>query len=277
MYANSADTSWYPALLFARGRRVGATVGYAHFNGSTPHSSLLMDVAAGDLDFVEVMQFGVLKTAEWYELLDAGFRITGIAGSDFPVQLNRSKTWPRWIPLLGPERTLVKTRASADPYTAWAAGIRQGNVVVSNGPLVEIESDGAQTTVTAHASFYRPLVRLEIVRNGEVLASVPGDGKARLSVSARLRDGESCWVAARVTARKQEDEPEIQAHTNPLYFPRAGKPFVNRQARQALAAKWKAQLDWYRSGPLVFHDDAARSEFFARGEKALTILTTPPE
>ena len=276
MYANSPDTSTYPALLFARGRQLGATVGFAHFDGSTPHSTMLMDLAGGSLDFVEVFQFGVLKTAEWYELLNAGFRATGIAGSDFPVPLNRTREWPRWIPLLGPERTLVKARPQPDPYTAWAAGVKAGNAIVTNGPLVEITAGPAGSAATATAAFYRPLEQLEIVRNGQVIASAPGDGKrTRLSVSASLPAGESCWVAARVRARKEEGEPEIQAHTNPLYFLRGGKAVDAGGARRTLAAKWKAELDWYRTGPLEFRTDAARREFFARGEKALAILSSP--
>src|SRR5258708_17039966 len=43
------------------------------------------------IDFIEVFQFGVLKTEAWYELLNAGFQVTGVAGSDFPVPLNRSE------------------------------------------------------------------------------------------------------------------------------------------------------------------------------------------
>ena len=39
----------------------------------------------GGVDFVEVFQFGELKSDPWYELLNAGFRVTGIAGSDFPA------------------------------------------------------------------------------------------------------------------------------------------------------------------------------------------------
>ena len=271
MYGNSRDTSWYPLRLFEAGRRAGALVGYAHFNGSTPHSTLLLDITRG-LDFVEVFQFGVLKTAEWYELLNAGFRVTGIAGSDFPVPLNRSKMWPRWIPLLGPERTLVKAAPTPDPYTAWAAGVKAGKAIVTNGALVELSANGS--TVTATAAFYRPLLRLEIVRNGVVIASAAGDERhKRLSLKATLSDNETCWVAARVTAQKLADEPDIQAHTNPIYL--AGRnPVPVPEARRGLAMRWKAELDWYRSGPLEFASEALRHKFFQDGEQALKILSS---
>jgi hypothetical protein len=276
MYANSPEAYPYPAILFAKGRGVGATVGYAHFQGSMPHSTLLMDLALGNIDFVEVLQFGVLKTAEWYELLNAGLRVTGIAGSDFPVPMGRYREWPRWLPLLGPERTLVKARAAGSPYEAWAAGVRSGNVTVTNGPLVEIHLDKTGATASASASFYRPLQKLEIVRNGAVAASVPGDGKQlRLTASLRLPEGESSWVAARVVAAKKEGEPEIQGHTNPAYALRNGKPVMLPGARQALAARWAAELDWYRAADLAFPSEAARQEFYRDAARALDELRRP--
>ena len=276
MYANSPEAYPYPAVLFAGGRRVSATVGYAHFNGAMPHSTLLMDLALGKIDFVEVFQFGVLKTAEWYELLNAGLRVTGIAGSDFPGPLMRFREWPRWLPLLGPERTLVKARATGSPYEAWAAGVRSGNVTVTNGPLVEIEVDAAGSVARASASFYRPLEQLEIVRNGVVEASVPGDGKqARLAATLRLPGGESSWVAARAVAKKQAGEPEIQGHTNPAYALCNGKAVMLRAAREALATRWAAEVEWYRSADLAFPGERERQEFFREAGRALDELRRP--
>ncbi len=115
---------------------MGATVGFAHFSGSMPHSTLLMDLTNGSIDFLEVFQFGKLWTAEWYELLNAGLTATGVAGSDFPVYLNqlaRSKSGVRWLPRLGPERALVRAKAGQSAIEAWADGVRKGEVVVTNG------------------------------------------------------------------------------------------------------------------------------------------------
>jgi hypothetical protein len=276
MYANAPEAYPFPAVLFRRGREVGATVGYAHFRGSMPHSTLLMDLALGNIDFVEAFQFGRLWTQEWYELLNAGLRVTGIAGSDFPVYLNRLRPWPRWLPLLGPERALVKARPGESAYQAWAAGVRSGSVVITNGPLVEIEWDEASSTVSASAEFLRPLERLEIVRNGEVLAATPGDGKkTRLAASARVDGAASCWLAARASARREEGEPEIQAHTNPVYVVRNGRPILVRAAREAVAARWAAEVEWYKGANLPFAGEAQRREFFAMAEKALEILKQP--
>jgi hypothetical protein len=276
MYANAPEVWPYPGVLFPRGRQLGATVGYAHFQGSMPHSTLLMDLALGKIDFVEVFQFGVLKTAEWYELLNAGFPVTGIAGSDFPGPLGRQRPWPRWIPLLGPERTLVKSQASGSPYQAWAEGVRKGNVVVTNGPLVEITVDTRSATAIATASFFRPIEKLEIVRNGQAIATAPGDGKrTSLTLTAPVDASNSCWVAAHVWAQRLPGEPEIQGHTNPVYVLKDGRPVLVRAARKALAERWEAEVEWYRKTQLVFGADNRTQEFFADAKRAQEQLSRP--
>lgn len=270
MYANSPELPVYPHVLFGLGKKVGATVGFAHFDGSMPHSTLLMDVALGALDFVEVFQFGVLKTEPWYALLNAGFRVHGIAGSDFPGSLTRTdpKTHSRAIPLLGPERYLVKAGGAGSAYEQWAAGIRRGEGLVTNGPLVELTVRGNE--LHAAAKFYRPLQSLEIVANGKVIARSSGTAlTVQLSVVGPV------WVAARASAGP--DFPgaatEIQAHTNPVFLAWDGKPPLP-EARRALAARWQAEMDYYRSAPaLVFPTPAVREQFFADAAKALAVLS----
>src|SRR6266581_1509599 len=51
--SNGAELYPFPSAVFDQGRRAGATVGYAHFNGSAPHSTLLMDLTLSRLDFIE--------------------------------------------------------------------------------------------------------------------------------------------------------------------------------------------------------------------------------
>lgn len=272
MYANTPEIWPYPGVLFQRGRELGATVGYAHFQGSMPHSTLLMELALGRIDFLEVFQFGVLKTDAWYELLNAGLRATGIAGSDFPVPFGRMKPWPRWLPLLGPERTLVKAHATGSPYQAWAQGIREGKVVVTNGPLVEIQVAGRK--VTATASFFRPIEKLEIVQNGRPIVSLNGNGKRKsITLTADIDSDESSWVAARVTAQRLPGEPEIQGHTNPVYILKDGRPVTETASRKIVADRWRTELDWYRNAALNFGTDIHKSAFFADADRALAQLS----
>lgn len=282
VYANSPEAYPFPLVLFERGRKLGATVGYAHFDGSQKNSALLMDVALGSIDFVEVLQFGVLKAEPWYELLNAGFRVTGVAGSDFPVSLNRTP-WPRELPLLGPERTLVRADAGASSaYEAWSAGVRAGQVVVSNGPLLELTVNGKgpgavlESTGTlegeASASFHRSLESLEIIVNGKIAARLDASGQRTARLPFRIPVQESCWVAARVTSPSLEGEPVIQAHANPVYVLRDGQPVAADNARERLRARWEAQAAYYRSRDLVFSNDQQRAELIAKVDQALEVL-----
>jgi len=267
MYANTPESWPYPSLLFAEGRKAGGTVGYAHFFQKPQHSTIYMDAALGNIDFVEVFQFGVLKTDAWYELLNAGIRVTGIAGSDFPVNLGRMRPWPNWLPLLGPERAVVKGRPGENSWETWARGVREGRVMVSNGPIVELDLDPNTGAATASAAFYRSLEALEIVRNGEVIASSRGP-----RVETRVDQAESCWVAARVRAETFPGEPVIQAHTNPVYLLKDGKPVAVPSARRSLSAKWQEELAYYRGAGIDFGGAQRRREFFEQAERALSRL-----
>ncbi len=274
-YANTAQAFPNPMVLFAQGRRLGALTGFAHFYGSQPNSTLLMNLVHDTIDFVEVFQFGVLKTAEWYELLNAGFQVVGLAGSDFPANLSRFPDWPRALPLLGPERALVRAQPGEFAYSAWAEGVRRGEVLLTNGPLLEFSSNGHHSGArvdwtgdshevrgTATAVYSRPIVAIEIVRNGEVVAVGGGDGVAEeLTLEFRVELQESAWLAARVTAQTLEGEPLIQAHTNPIYFHHAGEAVRVESARTALLERWSNEAMYYRSGSLEFPDENSLQEF----------------
>ncbi|MEX2261487.1 MAG: CehA/McbA family metallohydrolase [Bryobacteraceae bacterium] len=276
VYANTPEAYPFPYLLFQEGRKLGATTGYAHFNGSQKHSTLLMDLALGSVDFIEVHQFGVLKTREWYQLLNAGLRVTGIAGSDFPVPFGRFKPWPRAFPLLGPERTLVKSPPGESAYEAWAAGVRSGKAVVSNGPLLDfsVKDTGTGAEGTAAAWFHRRIEKIEIVRNGQVVASRAGNATT-LTLPFRVDAAESSWIAARAYAPHKEGEPEIVAHTNPVYLLREGKPVYVAEDREAVAKLWQAEMEYYRSSALTFANDGQRRELLSKTEEAARILAAP--
>jgi hypothetical protein len=262
-----------------------------------PHSTLPLDLALGGVDFIEVFQFGELRADRWYELLNAGFRVTGIAGSDFPANLPRSRPWPRAVPLLGPERTLVKaeTAGGDDPersaYDAWVEGVRRGAVVVSNGPLLDLAVDGrgpgAIVDLTgksgpiageARGVWHRPLEALEVIANGRVVKSIEGDGRrTELRLPFTLPETESVWVAARVRARREGNEPVIQAHSNPVYLLRDRRPVHDRAARRAVAERWRRDVDYYRGGELIFADPQQRKELLSRLDEATRVLERDPE
>ncbi|MGE3822277.1 MAG: CehA/McbA family metallohydrolase [Isosphaeraceae bacterium] len=293
VYANSPEAYPFPSVLFRSGRELGATVGFAHFDGSMEHSALPMDLALGNLDFIEVFQFGVLKSEPWYEVLNAGFRVTGVAGSDFPAFLPRMKPYPRAIPLLGPERTLARVEGAVEgsAYELWAEAVRRGRVVVSNGPILELTVDGKEpgstldwkegstvVEVKAEAWFSRPIEGLEVVANGKVVAAQRGDGEARrIALSAKVPLTESTWIAARVRGEKAEGEPDRQAHANPVYVLKDGVPAYVPEARAAILRRWLRDVDYYKGDALAFAKPEHRQELMEKLEETTRILSRPPE
>ncbi len=113
--------------------------------------------------------------------------------------------------------------------------------------------------------------------NGRVVAERRGDGVAtHLTLPFRMDIAESSWAAARVQAQSREGEPDIRAHTNAIYFDRAGRPTFVPQDREALARAWEAHVAWYKNAGLVFLDESQRRELFSKMDAALAILRAEP-
>ena len=289
MYSNTPWAWPIPPVYFKEGHDAGAIVGFAHFHGSLPHSQLLLNLALNKLDFVEMLQYGWIKTKGWYQLLNAGLRVTGTAGCDFPDPHNHFNPWPRHLPLLGPERTMVKANPGESAYEAWASGIRHGAVVISNGPLLEFEVNGGtsgrilrwsgesqEIDASATAVFYRPIVKVEMVVNGKVMAVVEGDGQQReLTLPFKTNLTESSWIAARAKSVSYPGEPEIWAHANPVYVLKNGKPVYIKRDRDALRERWAQEVEYYKTGGLQFEKQSQREELMRLAEETLRSLEGP--
>jgi hypothetical protein len=165
--------------------------------------------------------------------------------------------------------------------------------VVSNGPLLDFLVDGQGPGAVlawqgdsrlirgeARASFHRPLELLEIVVNGRVAATLAGDGRQKtLHLPFEIPVNESVWVAARVRGQRvaSANEPQIQAHANPVYALRDRRPVHVKAAREAIATRWKRELDYYRGTDLTFADPNHRRELEDTLERATRILEGEPQ
>ncbi len=118
--------NYYDTVFKLLHQQQGALVGYAHFswNGCELLRGLPWNITTGEIDFVELLQFGKINTLNYYDYLNLGFRLTAAAGSDVP-----------WGATLGEVRTFVYT---GDTFSAdnWFAGLKAGNSFVSNGPVL---------------------------------------------------------------------------------------------------------------------------------------------
>lgn len=222
---------YYYDRTFDRVHELGGLTGYAHqgvlFHG---YRGLTLDVLAGKVDFMEILQFcsnvePPLHVEHYYHFLDLGFRLTATAGSDFPWCGRENG------PQIGNVRFYTYIDGELD-FESWKESIRAGHTFVSSGPIVELTVDGripgdelpatpgSTVSVRARAlghSEQVPLRDLEIVIHGKVVARVAagdaaGQDSETLSLELELPVERGFWIAARTSAG-----PNQFAHTTPVY------------------------------------------------------------
>jgi len=219
------------SMLCAEARRIGGTTIWCH-NGLGLESPVA--VALGHVDAFNVADGLNANYERYYRLVNCGFHLALSTGTDW------------WIY----DHNRVFVQIDGDfTYEAWIAGLRKGRTFVFNGPLVTLTVNGEGPGATLHASApvkvsaralsRVPFDRLEIVRDGQVIADQP----ARIPVerSERRRPGvdvldppsisireaamdieipmeRSGWLAARVTggAKTHAGYPAF-AHASPVY------------------------------------------------------------
>jgi hypothetical protein len=219
------------------------------YAGPYSAKALPMDVALGKIDSIDVM--GTNHEANvpvWYRLLNCGFRIPASAGTD--CFLNRITSR-----LPGSDRAYVRVEGEFS-YRRWIEGLKAGRSFVTNGPMLELTVDGrglgetvrveAGTTVRlrgrATAAF--PLERVEVIRNGEVVATEKAEGDGRsIAVDAAQTVARSGWIALRASApgSREEQRAPAYAHTSAITIEVPGKP-VEARAEAAYFLAWLDRL-----------------------------------
>jgi hypothetical protein len=247
---------------------VGGTLSYAHplFGSSdldrvfshprtVEAKELPVDLALGAIDALDVMSYPSvdLETSQlWYRLLNCGFRLPATAGTD--TFMNFAGTGRFSNP---PAGNRVFALVHGDFTTeSWCEAVRQGRTFVTNGPMLSLAVDGhgagaelrpsAASTleVRGEARSHVPLDRLELIVNGEVVATSPPDGSGRrASLDFVLRADESCWVALRALgpANHVVLGGDAFAHTSPVYVTLANRR-VERAEDAAYFVEWIDRL-----------------------------------
>ncbi|MEE9231080.1 MAG: CehA/McbA family metallohydrolase [Acidobacteriota bacterium] len=204
--------------FFEEYARQGGLSGYAHVGSGEFRASwgLALDVPFGLVDFVEILQDGILRTELWYEFLNLGYELTPVAGSDFP-----------YFDQPGAVRSYVKVEGNFTP-AAWYQSLGAGRTFVTNGPMLAFTVNGQpmgsvlnvnrddSLTIQASARINPDidrLDRLELVVHGEVVKSVAALEKAEtLTLNHKLTADSGSWIAVRSYGKKQ-----AVSHTAPVY------------------------------------------------------------
>lgn len=180
--------------------------------------SIPVDVALGRIDSIDINWSYEPTLALWYRLLNCGFRVPASAGTDCFLNRLRGR-------LPGSDRVYVNVPGEFT-YGRWIDGLRRGRSFVTNGPMLEFSTGDvvalegpAEIPVSGSATSLLPLDRVELVLNGEVVATAalaPDRLSATLDVRVRVTKGG--WMALRAHAGR------LQAHSSPVYLEMKGKP-----------------------------------------------------
>jgi hypothetical protein len=247
-YPNTAAASLYPpnAVVLDLARAQGGVSGYVHPFDSLPDPSavdmpltneLPVDVALGKVDYYEAVGFvnDPFATQQvWYRLLNCGLRVAAGAGTDAMANF-ASLRGP-----VGMNRVYVRTPAPLD-HRHFLDALAAGRSFATNGPLLRFTLGGEElgSAIELPAGAHRlelaaslrsivPVDHFELVRNGEVIASLPLDeggssGRARQT----LEIDRSGWYLVRAW-NSRATHPVLDvlpfATTSPIYVTVGDQP-----------------------------------------------------
>jgi hypothetical protein len=231
--------------VFDRLHKLGGLAGYAH-HAETFHGyrGLMLDGLRKKVDMLEVLQYCVdenpLHTDHYYHMLDLGYAMTAIAGSDFPwCGKDHDNGRPERNARIGNVRFYTYVDEPFT-YTAWLNALRKGHTFVTSGPMLSLTVNnklpgdtvrvkkGATITINASAFGHADKValnRVELIVNGKVIparASPRSNGEVTIRHEMTAENG--CWIALRVNAGES-----LAAHTTPVYVSVDGGGFHNRE------------------------------------------------
>jgi hypothetical protein len=234
----------------AEARKQGGFVTYVHphYGGvSDPFDTyygakeLPVSAALGVVDSMDILPSGESAYEMWYRLLNAGFKISAGAGTDCFTNWRGINRVP------GSGRIYVDV-GSVLTWDRWLARYREGRNFVTNGPLVTFSVNGQppgaeirvprgepyRARISAEVISRIPLRRVEVIRNGEVIAvSEAAAGERSIRIDKEAAVDRSSWFAIRVTGEQARGlgagDQITRAHTTPVYVTVDGKPALVRE------------------------------------------------
>jgi hypothetical protein len=218
-------------------RRKRGVVIRPHF--PQPNLENPVDIILGRIDGLEISNATAPPTGpldafmlrEYYRYLNCGYRVACVGGTD-----KMSAGMP-----VGGIRTYAKLdRNRPFDFGNWGAAVRAGRTFSTSGPLIDLTVDGRSVgeeirmkggrgTVEVHALAESawPIHRLEVVKNGEIVATAARkEGAAKLEIRTQIPVEGPGWIAARCasTLKKYHTWPGyLAAHTSPVYIAVSGK------------------------------------------------------
>ncbi|MGV8879617.1 MAG: CehA/McbA family metallohydrolase [Sphingobacteriaceae bacterium] len=254
MARDTAQYNYYDMIFKKVHQKKESLIGFAHFayRGEGVTKGMALYAPNHEINFVELLQNTKINTADYYDYLNMGFRISAAAGSDFP-----------WGSTIGDGRTFVYTGGK---FTAdkWFKGLKAGHSFVSNGPAILFEVNGKIPGMEIRATLgttislkikalsnvaIGKIERVEIHNNDGLLLSKQNESKSDsllIQISHRLL--KSQWLTAAVYCSNG-----ALAHTSAVFCIVDGKPVHNKETAPALIQKQLSLLDEVRQEEKAKH------------------------
>lgn len=187
--------------------------------------------AEEELKFKDARAVGRLNEFLYWQMLEAGFRLTPTASSDFAVNETH----------VGYNRVYIYSEEQPTEATWWQA-ISQGRTVVTNGPLLRA-SVNAMPPGSVQASYRgqpipidigvslsvrEPVDYLDVIFNGETMYSAKLEDHYKRGEFPPMEIDQSGWLVIRVITAHEKGYR--LATTAPFYFEFDGKPRLSRRA-----------------------------------------------
>jgi hypothetical protein len=261
--------------LFDRVHELGGVTGFAHqgfsFHG---YRGMVLNTLRRKTDFLELAQFcvpeGPLPVQYYYHFLDLGYKLTALAGSDFPWCGNG-------FAQIGNARFYVYT-GGALSFENYMQGMKAGHTFVTTGPMLLLTVNGRMpgdsldikpgTNLHITAETLGPAESIEIIGHGKVLARSPGK-KAEFDLAPK----HGLWIAAKCARG-----PGEVAHTTPVYVTVNGDGFQNPETARrnvAISEGYLKELEAELANPPSNVDEQAprhRAELERQIAQARTVL-----
>ncbi len=227
----------------------GGLWGYAHvaIDAFNVFNGLALDVPRGKVDFVEMLQYGMMNVGYLYDFLNMGFKLLPSAGSDYP-----------YIDFPGAERLYGKVDG---PLTAksWFASLKSGRSFVTNWMSVDFTVNGDNRAVEYNVKSGEPVSiealvkvnpdfdqmdRVELIAHGEILQVASREKSiSELSLSHSFIPQQSQWLTIRAYGKGR-----ALLHTAPIYIYVDGdRDFSDRRKSGQLAQKYRDILVRFRA------------------------------
>ncbi|MFC1671812.1 CehA/McbA family metallohydrolase [Planctomycetota bacterium] len=243
------------------------------------HTEDPVPILAGLVDALEinVMRQDGFPVQEWYRYLNCGYRVAVAGGTD-KMSAGTALGW---------QRTYAKLdRNKPFTYDEWAKAMRAGRTVSTSGPVIDLtvdgksigdslrmSSSGGTVEVAAVAECYRPIDRLEIVMQGQVMASAQGGpgGAKKLKLRKKIRVPHSTWIAARCYGRQGHPSEHMAAHTSPVYMKVGRTRAFDGPAAEHMLALVEGGIEYLNTLATVF-DERSRKRMAKQFNEARQAL-----